>query len=118
MDSHDLDHDAQESLQIEPCSISCQYIDPVRPLLRDIPSLAFYCVEQEIAQLYKLKSNTTQVMSLISGAEAGGGTELSGPNDPLRLTAWHSVDASSATIVLRFEAVNQLAVRLENVTLR
>ena len=60
-----------------------------------------------------------QVMSLLTEeGDMGPGTVLTAPDDPLRLTAWHSVDRAAATASLQFEAYNQLDVTLEGATIK
>ena len=58
-------------------------------------------------------------MELISSADGlGGGKELTGPNDPLRLTAWHKLDQQASLVTMQFEAYNQLSFEVQNVTIR
>lgn len=48
----------------------------------------------------------------------GPGTVLTSPNDPLRLTVWHTLDKLSSRATLQFEAHNQVGISLEGVTIR
>ena len=58
-------------------------------------------------------------MALIENAGSmGNGTVVTSPNDPLRLTVWHSLDRATHRATLQFEAYNQLPFKLEALTIR
>jgi hypothetical protein len=60
-----------------------------------------------------------QVLALIGdGEEMGSGTILTAPDDPLRLTVWHTLEVGSSRASLQFEAYNQLNVSLQGVAIR
>ena len=60
-----------------------------------------------------------QVMALIEdSSSSGNGTIVSSPNDPIRLTIWHTLDLETHRATLQFEAYNQLPLALEGVTIR
>ena len=62
---------------------------------------------------------SAQVLALIGdGKEMGSGTILTAPNDPRRLTVWHTLDTAGSRASLQFEAYNQLDTALQGVAIR
>lgn len=58
-------------------------------------------------------------MALIESADdLGTGTVVTAPNDPLRLTVWHSLEKATHRATLQFEACNQLPFKMEGITIR
>ncbi len=45
-------------------------------------------------------------------------TELTGPSDPLRVVAWHTLDPLAKTLTLLFEATNRLPVDMKGAVVR
>lgn len=56
-------------------------------------------------------------MAASSGHEAAG-TEVTGPEDPLRLTVWHSLDRPTHVLTLGFQAYNRLTVEIKGAGIR
>ena len=56
-------------------------------------------------------------MAASSGQEAAG-TEVTGPEDPLRLTVWHSLDTATRALTLGFQAYNRLTVEIKGAGIR
>lgn len=54
--------------------------------------------------------------SIGGGAEAG--TEVTGPQDPLRLTIWHTLNTATLTLTVRFQAFNRLTVEIKGAGVR
>lgn len=50
--------------------------------------------------------------------DMGNGQLLTAPNDPLSLTAWHSLDWQASRLTLQFEAVNELKVPISGAQIR
>ena len=62
-----------------------------------------------------------EVMALCSGSEAATAAtavELTGASDPLRLAAWHSVDARARHLVVHLEITNRLVNEVKGVFAR
>jgi hypothetical protein len=54
-----------------------------------------------------------QVLALIGdGEEMGSGTILTAPDDPLRLTVWHTLEVGSSRASLQFEHYRKLFLAL------
>ena len=56
-------------------------------------------------------------MAASSGQEAAG-SEVTGPEDPLRLTVWHSLDRPTHVLTLGFQAYNRLTVEIKGAGIR
>ena len=59
-----------------------------------------------------------EVMALCSGSDAATAVELTGASDPLRLAAWHSVDARARHLVVHLEITNRLVNEVKGVFAR
>ena len=60
-----------------------------------------------------------QVFDMASSTGQGGaGVEVTGPEDPLRLTVSHTLNTSTLSLTLSFQAFNRLTVEIKGAGVR